>query len=268
MIEAQVDSFATARQDDFQVAQERYQKIVTWLQEPQVHTLDVDKKIKLDFPVCGGYSDSCRFPAEYLCLSFVKQDLLEGENPFSGKNFVPYIHTDYYRIFNRIQEGNYIAHQYAHTPFLSTLKEMRQDFYDVQMVWDPRWILVMDILSFQAPINEYGGGNMEGFWHLFDFKQGKYQGSIPIQAQNTPGFMPPTSREKTVEKTQTQEQYLPNGRRITNRTLVQEKQTEPLSSGDQYYYAQQNLLKNFKMATRKAFEDYFTNEKGETLYIF
>ncbi len=248
---ADLKAFRQERASDLETTTQKIGWILASLDTLKPKALPEKYQISLKFPACGGYSDSCRFDYPDLALSITKEQLSQTKNEWheltphdiqrNVRNFWA-IHTQEYRPIN---------HQFKDTPFLSVQRQMTCDFYDVRMLFQAKWLLLLDIQEYKSPISEYGGGKMQGKWHIFDFQRAVYQGSILLQASNTSGFRPPQQTSKQVESIKETQRY--DGKRFTtDRSKVVTQEQVATTQKQQYYYAEKNLLDNFKTQMQTA----------------
>lgn len=273
IIQAKIKDFREKYHKELEQSENKFQKLISLLDSiktSETYTeLKVKDKIPLKFPVCGGYSDSCRFISENMTMLMIDKVLKGEDNPFSGKNLTPYEIVTHFRNLQKIQNKTYIATRFKNSPFSYILKNLANDFYNLQMFWNAKYFLVLEVKNYEAPVSEFGGGNIRALWHFFDFKEDvKYKFSVEIEAKNTKNFSPPSTRDKQVTRTERQDKYLPNGRRITENKTVTETETEYLDDKTKYYYAEKNLYDNFKKVSMDVLNEFFTNERGERVYIF
>lgn len=267
-------NFIDSKENILQNTEDKLNEILVILDTLKPKPLSINEKIALKFPVCGGSSDSCRFDSPHLALILTNLMLIkEGENLIQQKNkwysLTPHEVQGVLRNFWEVRKQSYkpINHQFKDTPFQSVLNKMTTNFYDLQMLFKAKWLLVLEIKNHQAPVSEYGGGSLEGNWHVFDFEERKYMGSMPLKAQNTPNFRPPTTTTKEVEKIDEKQRY--DGKRFTtDRTKVKTQEKTYTTQEQQYYYAQKNLLDNFQQIMRKTLNEHFSDEKGGEIHYF
>ena len=227
--QATIAQFIQVNQTILDSTAQKFEKIIQLSEQENIKTLDFDQKLILDFPVCGGYSDTCRFQPENLCITLMKRTLKGEKNEFSGKNFTPYIIRYHLRIFEYLYDRmNQQLDSTAKFPYIT--RDLNQDLYNARMIWEAPWFLLLEVTEYELPESAYSThGYIKGYWHFYDFKKADYLGSIPIESGISSDYTPPSTRDKQVEKTKTTQRYLPNGRTITDRQTVPQKPKQNIS---------------------------------------
>ncbi len=269
IVKAKVDSFKLRFSDEFKSVDYKFDKmgrILSNLKEQPLTTT-----IKMEKIVCGGYSDSCRFDSAYLGNILLKTTLLPDSTSYNQFGYLgDYEALDYY-----IKQQNMKSSTYKPTTmhlvdylFPSALEELEQDFYNVKSVWEAKWYLILEVEEYQPPSSNYGGGALKGKWHVFNFREVEYLGSIPISAKNTVDFNPDLMDKTSVTTSKTSLTRLGSGQLlVTTKSITTESSTYH-SAEDQFLQAQFDLHKNFKEECKNVLKENCINKEGKSSSIF
>lgn len=265
-----LEKYSQVHQAKLKKTEERLSKIRTLLAAQKPQTLDFATKIPVRFPTCSGnFRDSCFFQSPNMALLVSKHQLEQAK---TGNDLYELINVDGNGLINAfwaVQDQSYrpIAANFKDTPFASVQKKMNADLYNVQLFFELKYLFVLELASHVPPINEYGGGTLKANYHIFDFQDAVYLGSMQIEAQNTPNFQPPTQTTKEVTKIEERTRF--DGKRtITDRYNTKTQEKQATSQATQYYYAKQDLIRNFKKEVQQALNTSFCDEKDKSKNAF
>lgn len=265
-----LENYSQVHQTKLKKTEERLSKIRTQLAAQKPQALRFDEKIPVRFPTCSGrFRDSCFFQSPNMALLVNKKQLEQAK---TDNDLHELINVDGNRLINTFWAVQDQSHRpssasFKDTPFASVQKAMNADLYNVQLFFELKYLFVLEVSTHIPPLSEYGGGTLRANYHVFDFQKALYLGSMQIEAQNTPNFQPPTQTTKEVTKTEERSRF--DGKRITtDRYNVKTQEKQAISQEAQYYYAKQNLMRNFKMEVRKALDTSFCDEKDKSKNAF
>jgi len=268
IITAKVDSFNHKFADKFLLLDAKFDKMRVLLTNLQSKPLA--SKIQMETIVCGGYSDSCRFNPDYLG-NLIQQTVLLPDST-SYKQFGYLGSHEVLGLFRKQQEmksNSYIpmAIKMANYSFKSVLEELQEDFFNVKSIWEAKWYVVLDIDKHEFPTSEYGGGSLKGKWHIFNFNEVEYMGSLDIIAENTPGFNPDLVEKKSETSSRTEMTRLTSGQHLVSTETTTSESSTYNSKENQYQQAGFNLHKNFKKQCKKILEENCLDKEGKSSYI-
>jgi hypothetical protein len=223
--------------------------------------IDSSQVFTINFPVFGGYSDSVRYQKEYLTNIFTLNDITLDSSMFDtygymGKNELKHLKNTQ----KKIELGEYKIQQ---DDYQSKMIQLTEDLYNLKTLWEAQYYLILDVKN-QNP-KQKERPYLIGKWHLFDFKQLKYLGTISFNGQQDSDFLPDlvhtTSTERQVMKTN----YLPKGQR----TYTQSTQTETSSTytleEDQIKEIWFNDYQNFVKESKNVLQVNFRNPNGSAI---
>ncbi|NJL13221.1 MAG: hypothetical protein HC913_09625 [Microscillaceae bacterium] len=229
---------------------------------------EAKEKIPLDFPVCGGYSDSCRYDTAHLALALLHYRFLPEQKTedWSGKNFTHLASETQWRTWQALRGGNYQPTRFKDSPFSDAEKNLANDLFNVQVIFEARWLLLLEIKEVKLPTS-LADGQMKGDWHIFEWPSATYRGSLAVDAANTEGYQAPLTRTEKVTKSKRSTRYDYRGRPNTRQETVTENQTTFTTEEQQRNATEGNLHRNFQEASRAVLWEYFVGLSGKILYM-
>lgn len=265
-----LNDYATNNESQLNQTQDKLLQINNLLKTISPKPFDSTAQITLQFPICSGnYRDSCFFQSPNMTLLISKEQLKQETINNDLHQLIQVDGNNLLRQFWAVQSRSYrpISANFQDTPFESVTKAMNNELYNLQLFFGLKYLFVLDVTLYTPPTNEYGGGQLNGRYHLFDFEKISYLGTLNISAQNTANYQPPTETTKNVAKIK-EHTYSDGKRTYTNRTNVQTQEKQSSSQASREAAAKNNLVKNFKAAAQKNINLFFRAEKSETLWLY
>ncbi len=270
VLASMLTNYSQIHQEQLKKTEKNFSNINLQLATQKTKDLVFTKKAPVRFPTCSGnFRDSCFFQSSHMALLVSKEQLAQARLKSDLHTLINVDGNGLINTFWAVRDQSYrpIMANFQDTPFSSVEKQMYSDLYNVQLFFGLKYLFVLEVSLYSPPIDEYGGGRLKGYYHVFDFQQAAYLGSIAVSAENTADFQPPTQTTKEVTKIEERTRY--DGKRIiTDRYKTKNQEKQDLSPNAQYYYANQNLIRNFKESTKKLLNESFCNEKGDDIYLY
>lgn len=239
-------------------------KALDFVHSPTLKNLDSNQKITLHIPYCN-FLDSCQYQIPNLTIMLPTYKL-RGEDLKFYTYFTPHQFLSALNIFSALEQGAYKPTRFQDSSWEYVQKNLHTDLHNVQVLWRCQYLILLDLVTMQAPTSELGGGKIVGLWHLFEFPKLEYKGTISVTAENTPNFRPPETRQKEVTEEKTTRRYHSKNYSTTEKTLVKRVETKYLNDAQKHYYTSKNLEENFKSKSQNEFRKYFQSPKGTDVF--
>lgn len=268
VLNARIQAFLKTHEAEMDCTAWRMARVQEVILKGPTFRFEVKEKMPLDFPVCGGYSDSCRYDTAHLTLALLHYRFLPAQKTkdWSGKNFTHLASETQWRTWQALRAGNYQPTRFKDSPFSYVEKNLANDLFNVQVIFKARWLLLLDIKEVKLPTS-LADGQMKGDWHIFEWPSATYWGSLEVEAGNTKGYQAPLTRTEKITTSKPSTRYDYRGRPSTQRETVTENQTTFTTEEQQKSATEGNLFRNFQEASRAVLRNHFSGPSGKTLYM-
>ncbi|MFK7787166.1 MAG: hypothetical protein AB8B56_18740 [Crocinitomicaceae bacterium] len=265
-------------EDEMQGAEEcasdvlgKYEKLINKISSIEYVELDTTNKLIVSVPVFGGYSDSCRYDEDYLVTYFTLYDLDTTIHHQFKEHYNPigYELRNLLKVARQVNDNNY--------PELSgsnkaKVEKITKDLHNLKVLRESKYLFILEIVEYrELPYRPYAksseASSAKASWHVFDFSELSYLGSIPFEADND-GFRPLNTKTFTQTKHVTKRiirPYTPSDHTVYlyETETVKETHSVRTSYEDKVNQAEYSFREKFTEAARRSIQEFVlsSNEK-------